>query len=78
MGFHWILIVNLLVLSTESSPDFDIAAQMSKVPSYQNLVMIQCLKLKDLQSNPLFNSELSLLFHIDLQYSLFRVSTHQL
>ena len=35
-------------------------------------------KTKATKAVPMFNYELSLLFHFDLQYSLFRVSTHQL
>ena len=48
--FHLILSINLLVLSNESSPDFDMTAQNTFVLQYQKLGMIQCLKLKDLCS----------------------------
>ena len=48
--FHLILRVNLLVLSIESYPSFDITAQMYKVLQYQKMGMIQCLKLKDILS----------------------------
>ena len=41
--FQLILSIDLLVLSTESYPTFDIAAQVYFVLSYQNLVMIHFL-----------------------------------
>ena len=48
--FHWNLIVNLQVLSTESSSDFDIAAETTFVLQYKNLMMNHCLKPRDLPS----------------------------
>ena len=46
---HLILIANLQVLSIELSPAFYIAAQTQRVLHYQNFVVIQCLKPKDLR-----------------------------
>ena len=48
--FQLILSIDLLVLSNESLPDFDMTAQNTFVLQYQKLGMIQCLKLKDLCS----------------------------
>ena len=45
--FLLILSINLLVLSTELSPNFNMTAENTFVLQYQKLGMIQCLKLRD-------------------------------
>ena len=45
--FLMILSINLLVLSTELSPNFNMTAENTFVLQYQKLGMIQCLKLRD-------------------------------
>ena len=46
--FHLVFIIIFLVLSIESVQDFAIAALFTFVLQYQNLGLIQCLKLKEL------------------------------